>query len=87
MEQRWPIYFEFCTAAIVILFHRCPRICNLCSSEGPFECSILQVAITHCPDTGLVFSRVDDCLDSLGDAAVFTTLDCNSGYWQVPFAP
>ena len=31
--------------------------------------------------------RMDDCLDSLGDAAVFTTLDCNSGYWQVPIAP
>ena len=30
---------------------------------------------------------MDDCLDSLGDAAVFTTLDCNSGYWQVPIAP
>ena len=31
--------------------------------------------------------RMDDHLDSLGDAAVFTTLDCNSGYWQVPIAP
>lgn len=30
--------------------------------------------------------RMDDCLDSLGDATVFTTLDCNSGYWQVPVA-
>ncbi len=24
--------------------------------------------------------RIDDCIDSLGDAALFTTLDCNSGY-------
>ena len=24
--------------------------------------------------------RVDDCPDSLGDAAVFSTFDCNSGY-------
>ena len=30
--------------------------------------------------------RMDDCLDSLGDASVFTTLDCNSGYWQIPVA-
>ena len=31
--------------------------------------------------------QMDDCIDSLGDAAVFTTLDCNSGYWQIPVAP
>ena len=31
--------------------------------------------------------RMEDCIDSLGDAVVFTTLDCNSGYWQVPVAP
>ena len=30
--------------------------------------------------------RIDDCLDSLGDAAVFSTFDCNSGYWQIPVA-
>ena len=29
---------------------------------------------------------MDDCLDSLGDAAVFSTFDCNSGYWQIPVA-
>ena len=28
--------------------------------------------------------RMDDCIDSLGEAAVFTTLDAYSGYWQVP---
>jgi transposase InsO family protein len=28
--------------------------------------------------------RMDECLDSLGDAVLFTTLDCNSGYWQIP---
>ena len=27
--------------------------------------------------------RADDCLDSLGEAVIFTTLDCNSGYWQI----
>ena len=31
--------------------------------------------------------RIDDCLNSLGDAEIFTTLDCNAGYWQVPVAP
>jgi len=30
--------------------------------------------------------RMDDCLDSLGDATVFSTLDCISGYWQIPVA-
>ena len=30
--------------------------------------------------------RMDECLDSLGEANVFTTLDCNSGYWQIPVA-
>ena len=30
--------------------------------------------------------RMDDCLDSLGDAAVFSTLDCNAGYWKIPVA-
>ena len=28
--------------------------------------------------------RMDECIDSLGNAKVFTTLDFNSGYWQVP---
>ena len=28
--------------------------------------------------------RMDDCLDSLGDATEFSTLDCNAGYWQIP---
>lgn len=27
--------------------------------------------------------RMDECIDSLGDERVFSTLDCNSGYWQV----
>ena len=31
--------------------------------------------------------RMDDCIDSLGEGDVFTTLDCNSGYWQIPVAP
>lgn len=30
--------------------------------------------------------RMVDCLDSLSTAQFSTTLDCNSGYWQVPIA-
>jgi len=30
---------------------------------------------------------MEDCIDSLGDARVFSTLDCNAGYWQIPMAP
>ena len=30
--------------------------------------------------------RMEECLYSLGEAAFFTTLDCNSGYWQIPIA-
>lgn len=29
---------------------------------------------------------VDDVLDRLGDAKVFTGLDCKAGYWQLPLA-
>jgi len=32
------------------------------------------------------FPRMDDCIDFLGDAKVFSTLDCNSRYWQIPVA-
>jgi hypothetical protein len=30
--------------------------------------------------------RMDDCLDSLWAATIFTTLDANSGYWQLEVA-
>ena len=30
--------------------------------------------------------RMDECIDSLGSATIYTTLDCNSGYWQLPVA-
>jgi Reverse transcriptase (RNA-dependent DNA polymerase) len=32
-------------------------------------------------------TRMDECIDALGDAKIFTTLDCNSGYWQIPVRP
>lgn len=28
--------------------------------------------------------RMDDCLDNLGNANIFTTLDANRGYWKIP---
>ena len=31
--------------------------------------------------------RMDECIESLGDAKVFSTLDANSGYWQILIAP
>jgi hypothetical protein len=30
---------------------------------------------------------MDECIDSLGDATIFSTLDCNGGYWQIPVLP
>jgi len=30
---------------------------------------------------------MDDCIDSLGDAQIFTTLDANCGYWQLRIDP
>ena len=30
--------------------------------------------------------RMDECIDYLGKATIFTTLDCMSGYWQVDIA-
>ena len=29
---------------------------------------------------------MDECIDSLGNACIFSTLDCNSGYRQLPIA-
>jgi transposase InsO family protein len=31
--------------------------------------------------------RMDDCIDSLGTAQFFSTLDANAGYWQISVAP
>jgi len=30
--------------------------------------------------------RAEDCIDSMEDARVLSTLDCNAGYWQIPMA-
>jgi Reverse transcriptase (RNA-dependent DNA polymerase) len=31
--------------------------------------------------------RLDECIDILGNAVVFSTLDANSGYWKVSMHP
>jgi Reverse transcriptase (RNA-dependent DNA polymerase) len=31
--------------------------------------------------------RIEECFDYLGNASVFSTLDCKSGYWQIPVDP
>lgn len=38
-------------------------------------------ALTKCDSHSI--PRNEKCIDSLGDATVFSTLDANSGYWQV----
>lgn len=30
--------------------------------------------------------RIDECIDSLGETSVFTTLDANSVFWKIPLA-
>ena len=30
---------------------------------------------------------MEECIDSLGEAKVFCTLDANSGYWQIEVVP
>ena len=39
-----------------------------------------------CIERHLPLPRMHECLDSLGDASIFSTSDCNSGYWQLPVA-
>lgn len=29
-------------------------------------------------------SIMEDCIESLGEATVLSTLDCNGGFWEVP---
>jgi Reverse transcriptase (RNA-dependent DNA polymerase) len=31
--------------------------------------------------------RMEECIDSLGDATIFSTLGCDSVYWQIPVHP
>jgi len=31
----------------------------------------------------LPIPRMDECIDSLGDARVYSNMDCNAGYWHI----
>ena len=31
--------------------------------------------------------RIDECIDRLEDAEIFSTVDASSGYWQIPITP
>ena len=54
------------------------RVTTLLSGLSQAKCSNRE---------GIVpLPRMDEFLDSLGDATIFTKLECNSGYWQIPFA-
>jgi len=39
--------------------------------------SVVNMKYSYC------LPRMDECMDSLGEATIFLTLDCNAGYWQV----
>ena len=57
-------------------------------SDGslPFCVDYRRLNSITVPDT-YPLPRMDECIDSLGDAAIFNTLDCNKGYWQIPVHP
>jgi transposase InsO family protein len=70
-------------------------------SSGPWSAPIVLIpkpdgSIRFCVDyrklneatvnDSYALPRIDDCLDSLGSARYFTTVDANSGYWQINVA-
>ena len=65
-------------ASPVVLIHKLDGSLRFCVDYR--RLNTLTVRDTY-PIPGM-----DECLDSLGEANVFTTLDCNSGYWQIPVA-
>jgi hypothetical protein len=66
-------------ASPIVLVPKPDGSLRFCVDNGPLN------AITV-PDT-YPLPRMDECIDSLGEAVVFTTLDYNSGYWQIPVDP
>ena len=59
----------------------------------PKKDGFLRFCVDYCRLNGKTVAgdyplpRIDDCLDSLRDAQMFTALDCHAGYWQAPVAP
>lgn len=43
------------------------------------------IAITHRGSYPL--PKMDECMDFLGDASIFSSLDADSGYWQNELEP
>ena len=54
---------------------RTMRFCEDCRQ-------LSEVVVRHV----CLWPRMDDCIDFRGNAKVFSTLDRNSGYWQIPVA-
>jgi hypothetical protein len=55
-------------------------------ADGALRCCVdyRRLNMITVPDTYPLL-RMDECIDSLGDATVFTTLDCNSGIGRYRF--
>lgn len=56
---------------------------------APKKDGTLRLCIDNCILNSLTvrksypIPRMDECFDFLGEAATFSTVDCNSGYWEV----
>lgn len=56
--------------------------------DGTFRfCVYFQLLNVVTKKNSYSLPRIDECIDSLGEETIFSTLDCNAGYWQVPIAP
>jgi len=55
--------------------------------HGHFRCCVDYRPPNECTVKDVYpIPRMDNCLDSLVDATVVYTLDCDAGYWQIPVA-
>lgn len=63
-------------ASPVILVPKQDENLQLCVDYGPLNVETVRESYP--------LSRMDKYIESLGDTAMFNTLDCNSDYWQIP---
>lgn len=64
-----------------------PPVVSVSKSDGSLRFCIEYRklnAMTICNTYSI--RKMDECLGRLGDATLFITLNCNSGYWQKPVA-